>query len=142
MQSTGPNANRASIICILESSLLEYGTSIHPCWADNSIISRSNSNIYRSYDALLLMQSAIWTIEQNYIEFLHPNKQYVQFRWLRTSIDGEVQKRIGICSKLLVSFAEVLEWVCQCTLTKIRDKIESSMLKCFYASSWRLQMAD
>ena len=63
MQSTGPNANRASIICILESSLLEYGTSICPCWADNSIISRSNSILYTSYDALLLMQSTIFSLQ-------------------------------------------------------------------------------
>ena len=93
MQSTGPNANKALTTCILESSLLEYGTFIRPCWADNLIISKSNSDIYTSYDALLRMQSVIWTIKQNYIEFLHLNKQYMQFRWLGTSIDRVVQKR-------------------------------------------------
>ena len=64
MQSTGPNTNKASIICILESLLLEYGTSIHPIWADNSIINRSNYIIYRSYDALLLMQSTIYSLQE------------------------------------------------------------------------------
>ena len=53
MQSNDLNANKVSIICILESSLLEYGTSVRPYWADKPIISRSNSIIYTSYDALL-----------------------------------------------------------------------------------------
>ena len=64
MQSTGPNANRAPIICLLESSLLEYGTSNRPCWTDNSNINRSNSIFYTSYDALLLMQSAIYNLQE------------------------------------------------------------------------------
>ena len=59
MQSNGPNANKASIICILEISLLEYGTSIRLFWVDNLIISRSNSLIYTSYDTLLLMRSSL-----------------------------------------------------------------------------------
>ena len=64
MQSTGPNANKASIICLLESSLLKYGTSNRPCWTDNSNINRSNSIFYTSYDALLLMQSAIYNLQE------------------------------------------------------------------------------
>ena len=64
MQSTGPNANRAPIICLLESSLLEYGTSNRTCWLDNSNINRSNSIFYTSYDALLLMQSAIYNLQE------------------------------------------------------------------------------
>ena len=64
MQSTGPNANRSPIICLLESSLLEYGTSNRPCWTDNSNINRSNSVFYTSYDAQLLMQSAIYDLQE------------------------------------------------------------------------------
>ena len=64
MQSTGPNANRAPIICLLESSLLECDTSNRPCLTYNSNINRSNSIFYTSYDALLLMQSAIYNLQE------------------------------------------------------------------------------
>ena len=64
MQSTGPNANRAPIIYLLESSLLEYDTSNRPCLTYNSNINRSNSIFYISYDALLLMQSAIYNLQE------------------------------------------------------------------------------
>ena len=104
MQSSGPNSNKASIICILVSSLLEYDTSISPCWADNLIISTSNSIICTSYDALLLMQFSIYGLQE--LESKHLNFKHRTFDFI--SQFGQSALTIAKDTGILPQIASIL----------------------------------